>query len=134
MSKTDILRTLSDAIGKIRIKSVTDNLIRFILVLVLFVIVAALFGVKEWLIIFLCVLLALSFLVFVYAYIYFSVKNPDYLRSEDYHIRKQSIEMLGDKEHYLPVDLGNIRVIANPYDEAKAIETHPIEEEEVEDE
>lgn len=41
MSRTEIFKTLSNAIGFIRIKSVVDNLSRFILVFLLFTIVAA---------------------------------------------------------------------------------------------
>ena len=56
-----------------------------------------------------------------YLYIYFSIKNPDYLRSEDYHLRKQSMEILGDKDNYLPIDAKEIRGIANPYQEQLTI-------------
>lgn len=69
-----------------------------------------------------------------FAYLYFSFKNPDYLRSEDYHLRKQSIEMLGDKDNYLPLDLREIRGIANPYDDLKVIDANPVEVKEDTDE
>lgn len=122
MSSTEILRTLSDAIGFVKIRSVVDNLSRFILVFFLLIIGAAALNVAEWLLIVFCVILCVAFLLMVFAYIYFSLKNPDYLRSEDYHLRKQSIELLGDKENLLPVDPKEIRSIANPYQEIQALE------------
>ncbi len=134
MSRIEILKTLSDAIGYIKIRSVIDNLSRFFLIFVLFIIVAAWLKITEWLLIVFCVILCLAFLLMGFAYIYFTVKNPDYLRSEDYHLRKQSIEMLGDKDNYLPVDLGDIRGIANPYDDLKMIDANHVEVKEDTDE
>lgn len=134
MSRTEILKTLSDAIGAIKIRSVVDNLSRLILIIMLIIVVAAVFKIPEWLLIVFCSVLGISLLLMVYAYVYFSIKKPDYLRSEDYHLRKQSIEMLGDKENYLPLDLSEIRGIANPYDETKVIDSKAIEVEEDTDE
>ena len=119
---SEILQSLSNAIGRIRIKSVVDNLIRFILIFVFFIIVAAYINVPQWLLIVFVVLMVLSFILMGFAYVYFSIYNPDYLRSEDYHLRKQSMEILGDKENYLPIDAKEIRGIANPYPDAMAIE------------
>lgn len=119
---SEILQSLSSAIGRIRIKSVVDNLIRFILIFVFFIIVAAYINVPQWLLIVFVVLMVLSFILMGFAYVYFSIYNPDYLRSEDYHLRKQSMEILGDKENYLPIDAKEIRGIANPYPDTMAIE------------
>lgn len=127
MSRTEILKTLSDAIGSIKIRSVVDNLSRFILVFMLFILVAAWLKTPEWLLIVFCVILCLAFLLMFFLYFFFAIKNPDYLRSEDYHLRKQSIEMLGDKDNYLPLDLREIRGIANPYDDLKEIDVKPVE-------
>lgn len=117
---SEILQSLSSAIGRIRVKSVVDNFIRFILILVAFIIVAAFLNIEKWLLVFLIVMLALSVITMLFVFIYFSIKNPDYLRSEDYHLRKQSMEILGDKENYLPIDAKEIRGIANPYTETTA--------------
>lgn len=48
-------------------------------------------------------------------YIYFVKINPDYLRTEDFQLRKQSIEMLGDKDNQQNPQLKNIIHIASPY-------------------
>ena len=119
---SEIFKSLSWAIGKVRVKSVVDNLIRLILILVLFIIVAACLKVADWLLIVFVAIMVLSFALMGFAYLYFAKHNPDYLRSEDYHLRKQSIEMLGDKDNYLPIDAKEIRGIANPYQDTKAIE------------
>lgn len=44
---------------------------------------------------------------------FFMFKDPDYLRSENYQIRKQAIETLGDKDGLLPTDIA--QVINIPY-------------------
>ncbi len=43
-------------------------------------------------------MLLVAFAVFIWAYIYFSCKGPDYLRSEKYSLSKLAIEkgMIGD--------------------------------------
>ncbi len=46
-------------------------------------------------------------------YTYFMCKNPDYLRSEEYQIKKQSLGILGDKDHTLS-GAEHIVNIANP--------------------
>ena len=118
---SEILQSLSSAIGRIKIKSIVDNLIRFILLQILFIGVAAFQNLPQWILIVLVLMVVLSFTLMGYLYIYFSIKNPDYLRSEDYHLRKQSMEILGDKDNYLPIDAKEIRGIANPYQEQLTI-------------
>lgn len=49
------------------------------------------------------------------AYVCFAIYNPDYLRSESYNLRKQSLSILGDKENYKRVDMRHLVDIANPY-------------------
>ena len=60
---------------------------------------AMLWGVHapEWLLVMLAVFLALFMVLFIGAYIYFGIKNPDFLRSEQYSLSKMAIErgMLG---------------------------------------
>jgi len=48
-------------------------------------------------------------------YIYFALKDPDYLRSESFQLRKQSITVLGDKENQFNDNLKEIPSITNPY-------------------
>jgi hypothetical protein len=52
-----------------------------------------------WVIILLFSLGSLFCIIGLIFYIYFAKKNPDYLRSESFQIKKQSIELLGDKEN-----------------------------------
>ena len=119
---SDFFRSLSSAIGRIKIKSVVDNLIRFILALIFFLIIAAISKVVEWLLIFICVIIGLTFIVMIAMYVYFALTNPDYLRSEEYHLKKQSMEIIGDKDNYKSIDLGVLADITNPFIEAKEVE------------
>lgn len=119
---SDFFKSLSSAIGRIKIKSVVDNLIRFILALIFFLIIAAIFKVVEWLLIFICVIIGLTFIVMIAMYVYFALTNPDYLRSEEYHLKKQSMEIIGDKDNYKSIDLGVLADITNPFIEAKEVE------------
>jgi len=115
-------KTFTNAANKIRIKSVVDNLVRlFVLSLGLFLF-AAIFVSRIWVLIFFAVVVGLILLMIIVSYFFCLFTNPDLLRSEDYNIRKQSIEVLGDKDNYLPVDLGHYVKIANPYSEVKQIE------------
>ena len=50
----------------------------------------------------------------LFFYCYFSFKNPDYLRSENFQIRKQSIELLGDSDNFNNPNIANIIQIASP--------------------
>ncbi len=119
---SDFFKSLSSAIGRIKIKSVVDNLIRFILALIFFLIIAAISKVVEWLLIFICVIIGLTFIVMIAMYVYFALTNPDYLRSEEYHLKKQSMEIIGDKDNYKSIDLGVLADITNPFIEAKEVE------------
>lgn len=119
---SDFFKSLSSAIGRIKIKSVVDNLIRFILALIFFLVIAAIWNVAEWLLIFICVIIGFAFIVMIAMYVYFALVNPDYLRSEEYHLKKQSMEIIGDKDNYKSIDLGVLADITNPYIEAKEVE------------
>ena len=119
---SDFFKSLSSAIGRIKIKSVVDNLIRFILALIFFLIIAAISKVVVWLLIFICVIIGLTFIVMIAMYVYFALTNPDYLRSEEYHLKKQSMEIIGDKDNYKSIDLGVLADITNPFIEAKEVE------------
>jgi hypothetical protein len=68
----------------------------------------------NWLIIMLIVLAYFPVLVAIFAFLYLLFKNPDKLQSEDYQIRKQSLELIQEKGHRFPVNPVSIEVIPNP--------------------
>lgn len=52
---------------------------------------------------------------FLISYIYLLFKNPDYLRSEDYQLKAESLKLLGSKDNPLQADAGDVvSVITNP--------------------
>jgi hypothetical protein len=80
-----------------------------------FAVISSIFSKENWVAIVLFSFAGLLFLIATFGYFYFTFKNPDYLRSEQYHLRKQSLEILGDKDKLLPIDAQNIVHITNPY-------------------
>ena len=46
--------------------------------------------------------------VFIFSYLYFLFKNPEYLRSEEYQLRMSSMRLLGDKDNPLHADARDI--------------------------
>jgi len=83
--------------------------------MLVFIIVSAYLKLPEWLtIVFLWFTGAILVLILL-AYIGFAIFRPDYLRSESYNLRKQSLSILGDKENYKRVDMRHLVDIANPF-------------------
>jgi hypothetical protein len=104
-----------DQVSKIQIKSITDSLFRYGLYLFALGTISAIFKTTDWVTILLFSVGGLFELIGLIFYFYFSIKNPDYLRSESFQIRKQSIEMLGDKENKLNPNMKNVVYIASPF-------------------
>jgi hypothetical protein len=104
-----------DQVSKIQIKSITDSLFKYGLYLFMFGTVSAIFKTPNWVTILQFSVGGLFEIIGLSFYIYFAKKNPDYLRSESFQLRKQSIEMLGDKENSFNPNVKDIVFIANPY-------------------
>ena len=102
------LNKIQNSIGKVEVKGVPDKLWQVLLLLMVILGCGAYFQIKEWCLILLAVIIALVFVLAIGVYLFFMVKNPDYLRSESFQIRKQAIEILGDKDGLLPTDLSQI--------------------------
>ncbi|HBV01287.1 MAG TPA: hypothetical protein DEF00_02745 [Candidatus Taylorbacteria bacterium] len=52
---------------------------------------------------------------FAFSYLFLLFKNPEYLRSEEYQLRMNSMRLLGDKDNPLHANAENIvSVINNP--------------------
>lgn len=106
---------ITEQVSKIKVKNVVDMLLFYGLWVLVLAVLAGIFSKFVWVIIVLFCFAGLLFLIAGFGYVYFLFKNPDYLRSEEYHLRKQSLEILGDKEKLLPIDGQNIVDITNPY-------------------
>ncbi len=109
------LTRLTEQVNKIKVKNVVDMPLFYGLWVLALTVISAIFSNLSWVTIVLFCFAGLLFLIATFGYFFFAMKNPDYLRSEEYHLRKQSLEILGDKEKLLPIDGQNIVDIANPY-------------------
>ena len=83
--------------------------------MLVFIIVSAYLKLPEWLTIVLLWFTGAILVLILLAYIGFAIFRPDYLRSESYNLRKQSLSILGDKENYKRVDMRHLVDIANPF-------------------
>lgn len=106
---------LTEQVSKIKVKNVVDMPLFYGLWVLAFAVISGIFCQINWVTIVLFCFAGLLFLIAAFGYFFFTFKNPDYLRSEEYHLRKQSLEILGDKDKLLPVDPQNIVDITNPY-------------------
>jgi hypothetical protein len=109
------LTKIFDQVSRIQIKSITDSLFRYGLYLFALATVSSIFKTPIWVSILLFSVGGLFELIGLIFYIYFSIKNPDYLRSESFQISKQSIEMLGDKDNTMNPNVKSIIYIASPF-------------------
>ena len=109
------LNSITHAISKIKVKSVVDSLGKIMIISLFLFIIAAIFVNETWVLIFLACFLGFLLLLFLTSYCYCLIKNPDLLRSEEYNIKKQVVEMLGDKDNYQLIDSEQLASIANPH-------------------
>jgi uncharacterized membrane protein YraQ (UPF0718 family) len=71
------------------------NPLQWTLVVLLFGILTALWHGPAWLLIFFVVVFSLVMALLLFAYVYFMLKNPDFLRSERFSLAKTAIEKQG---------------------------------------
>ena len=106
-------RTISDMVGRIRVRSALNP----ILWLCAIVAVPGMFlaaqqegGAPTWLVI----LIFLPVSVAVIGFLFFLFFDRDKLQSEEYQLRKQSLELIQEKGDSFPVDAPSIESITNP--------------------
>lgn len=108
--------SMFEQVGKMRIKSITDSLFLYGLLTLIVGVTASLFPrVRDWELYVLFGLGLILMLTGLISYIYFAKKNPDYLRSENYQLKKQSLVLLGDKENQFNPNMKEVSAITNPY-------------------
>jgi len=116
------IKSLSLAITSFQVKSVVDSLIKLLIVMIFFIIISAWLKLPEWLTIVLLWFSGSILVLIIFSFIGFAIFKPDYLRSESYNLRKQSLSILGDKDNYKRVDMRHVVDIANPYGGVDVIE------------
>lgn len=108
------LNSITHAISKIIVKSVVDSLGKLLLFSMVIFLLSAIFVKETWVLIVLVCFCGILLLMYIISHFYCLIKNPDLLRSEEYNIKKQVVEVLGDKENHLLIDSENLASIANP--------------------
>lgn len=106
--------SITHAISKIIVKSVVDSLGKLLLFSMVIFLLSAIFVKETWVQIVLVCFPSILLLMYIISHFYCLIKNPDLLRSEEYNIKKQVVEVLGDKENHLLIDSENLASIANP--------------------
>lgn len=104
-----------DQLIQVRVKSVTDSLFKYGSIVLVITLIAAIFKVDSWVVVVFFVVAIILFMVALIIYVYFAFKAPDYLRSESYQLRKQSLELLGDNDRATNPNIRNVPSITNPY-------------------
>jgi len=111
----DFFSNSVEQIAKVSVKSVTDRPFIFGVLLAIVGVVAAVCKVATWVTIVVLSFACLLILLAVFFFIYFAIKNPNYLRSEEHQRIMKGFEILGDDKHQLNVTADNIVVMANPH-------------------
>lgn len=104
-----------DQVSKFQIKSITDSLFKYGLYIFVLATISAICKTQTWVTIILFSVGGLFEIIGICFYFYFAKKNPDYLRSESFQLKKQSIEILGDSENKFNPNMKRIIYVTNPY-------------------
>lgn len=108
------LNSITHAISRIIVKSVVDSLGKLMLFSLMFFVIAAIFVKEGWVLIVLACIIGLLFIMYAISHFYCLFKNPDLLRSEEFNIKKQIVEVMGDKDNHQLIDTEHLASIANP--------------------
>jgi phosphoglycerol transferase MdoB-like AlkP superfamily enzyme len=93
---------LNQIFGKITVSSVLKDMIYMIAFFLVFVAVLVIAQVNAWIIVLSFLILIAILAFFGYSYNYLMRNNPDLLRSENYQLNKQQLEMMGEKGKEIP--------------------------------
>ncbi len=99
----------------LKIKSVTDSLFKYGLLVLVLTCICAIFKVENWVLIVLFSIAGILIIVGLFFYCHFASKNPDYLRSETYQLSKHAFELLGDNEKSANPNIKSVPLIMNPH-------------------
>jgi hypothetical protein len=91
---------LEQLAGKVEVRSATNPLLWLTAVIIIPSLSIIAF-VPFWIQIILVIIILLLLFCNIGCYIFFMIKNPDYLRSEKFHIQKQALNLLGDQSKSL---------------------------------
>ena len=117
-----------DQVAQIRVKSVTDSLFKYGTILMIIGVTsgADVLGIDDWISIVVISIGGLLITLGIVFYIYFAKNQLDYLRSENYQLKKQTIELLGDNERAQNENLRNVHLIMNPESDDNELKENPL--------
>jgi hypothetical protein len=118
MDSMFLTRVLQQA-GQIRISSITDSLFKYGFLLIVLATFASVAKATLWVCILLFSFGGLFLITGLAVFCIFAKLNPDYLRSENYQLKKHSIELLGDKNNSANPHVDKVVLITNPYPTVK---------------
>ena len=108
------LNSITHAISKIRVRSVVDSLGKLMLFSLVISLIAAIFVKETWALIVMLCFPGVLLLMYIISHFYCLLKDPDLLRSEEFNIKKQIVEVMGDKDNHQLIDTEHLASIANP--------------------
>ena len=111
-TRTILASKLSESGGKLRVRSALNPILWLCALVTLPAIICLSFSEKQpvWLI---CLGIA-PVIVALFGFVFLLFSDRDKLQSEDYQIRKQSLELIEQKGDLRPVAFQSIELIANP--------------------
>lgn len=103
------------SLEKIKTRSITDQPFLFAGFMFLLTVVLICIQAPSILTFIFLSIAVLAFIVGLCIYLYYAIKNPDYIRSEHYQLQKQQLTMLGDSNNKGNVNM-NLLPIVKPGD------------------
>jgi len=119
------IQTLQQALQRNAKSTVLKSLGWLVAILLSGTVASSHYGNDKWLVVLFAILAGISILVYIAAFVFFAIKNPDLLRSEKYSIQKMAIEhgFIGDDMSGLIkiVKIGNVPLLEDekPGDKSK---------------
>lgn len=110
--RSTIRSRIMDWGGRLRVRSALNPALWLCAIVTSPIVMVALFSnnVPIWIILIACAPVALA----VIGFIYFLLRDPDKLQSEDYQLRKRSLELIEEKGDLQPIVADTLVAIANP--------------------
>lgn len=99
---------------KFKVRAVTDTPLIFGTAILIIAGVFSILGAANWLVILFAICACFLLVIGVSSYVFFAIKKPEFLRSEEYQTRKEAMEFLGDNERSLNPNVPRIANMVSP--------------------
>lgn len=108
-----LTRTAEHAVGRLKVSTALNSVLWLCGIICPLGMLTACY-VQGWVQIAILTLTFLPILLFATGFLYFLLRDPDKLRSEDFEIRKQALELIEEKGGKIPMLETSVTDIANP--------------------